>query len=260
MFTTCKKGQTAGRISRPGSEKCLPGGERKVFRVELLFRGKTKDVYRYSEEQLLLYFKDSVTGIEGRLDPGGNEVVGKLTGKGGASLRLSIHFFELLEQAGIATHYLGSGPGGNCLLVKKARSFGLEVICREKAWGSFLRRYGKYAARGQPLSSLVEFTLKDDERSDPPVTPEIMAALEIASPAEAEYMEVTARKATALIKKELAVKGLELVDIKYEFGEAAGGILLIDEISGDSMRVLQGERVLSPEEPAAILGDSGPNK
>ena len=221
--------------------------------MELLYRGKTKDIFLYAEDRLLLYFKDSVTGTGELLDPGGNEVVGEVAGKGGASLRLSIYFFELLEQAGIPTHYLGPGPGENCLLVKRARSFGLEVICREKAWGSFVRRYGKYAAEGMPLPSLVEFTLKDDDRGDPPVTVETLAALQIASPAAAGYMEEAARRATLPIKERLAEKGLELIDIKYEFGETDGRILLIDEISGDSMRVLQGNRVLLPHEPAAII-------
>ncbi|NLA26131.1 MAG: phosphoribosylaminoimidazolesuccinocarboxamide synthase [Firmicutes bacterium] len=221
--------------------------------MKLLYRGKTKDVYQFSEEKLVLYFKDSITGSDVSPDPGGNEVVGSLAGKGGASLRLSAYFFELLELAGIPTHYIGPGSEENCLLVKKTRSFNLEVICREKAWGSFLRRYGKYAVKGQPLSSLVEFTLKDDERGDPPATVAVIAALKIASPSETEYMEETARRATALIKKELASKDLELIDIKYEFGKVAGRILLIDEISGDSMRVLQGNRVLSPEEPAAVF-------
>lgn len=221
--------------------------------MELLYSGKTKDIFLYGEDSLLLYFKDCVTGSEGRLDPGGNEVIGEVTGKGSASLSLSTYFFKLLDQRGIPTHYLGMGPGENCLLVKRARSFGLEVICREKAWGSFIRRYGKYAMEGQPLPSLVEFTLKDDQRGDPPVTPAIMEALQIASPEAAEEMTGTARRVTAMIKKDLALKNLELIDIKYEFGEAGGGIILIDEISGDSMRVLQGERVLLPHELAPLV-------
>lgn len=221
--------------------------------MERLYRGKTKDIFLVAKDRLLLYFKDSVTGTGDRLDPGGNEVVGRVAGKGSASLRLSVYFFELLEQAGIPTHYLGCGPLENSLLVKRARSFGLEVICREKAWGSFLRRYGRYATAGAPLPSLVEFTLKDDQRGDPPITGETLGALKIASPAEVDYMEQTARRATALIKEHLAPKGLELIDIKYEFGEAGGRILMIDEISGDSMRVMRGDQVLLPDEPAAFI-------
>ncbi|NLA11250.1 MAG: phosphoribosylaminoimidazolesuccinocarboxamide synthase [Firmicutes bacterium] len=221
--------------------------------MERLYCGKTKDLFLWEEDRLLLSFKDSITGTGDRPDPGGNEVVGRVAGKGGASLRLSIHFFELLEEANIPTHYLGRGPSEHTLIVKQARSFGLEVICREKAWGSFLRRYGDHVTRGEPLPSLVEFTLKDDRRGDPPITAEALAALQIASPEESAYMARTARRATALIKGELSLKGLELIDIKYEFGEAEGKILLIDEISGDTMRVLLGDRVLQPHEPASFV-------
>lgn len=221
--------------------------------MKKLYSGKTKDLFCWADNTLLLRFKDSVTGTEGLVDPGGNEVVGEVAGKGSASLELSVYFFDLLEQAGIATHYLERGPAEKSLLVKKARSFELEVICREKAWGSFLRRYGNYIAKGEPLPSLVEFTLKDDGRGDPPVCREAVAALGIAGPAEIDYMERTARRATALIKERLALKGLELIDIKYEFGKTGGEILLIDEISGDTMRIIHEKRVLSPEEPASLI-------
>lgn len=221
--------------------------------MERLYRGKTKDVYLWEEDQVLLCFKDSVTGTGDRIDPGGNEVIGRVAGKGSASLRLSVHFFELLERAGLPTHYLGPGPLENSLLVKRARSFNLEVICRRRAWGSFLRRYGGHISAGEPLPGLVEMTLKDDERGDPPITGETLAALKLATAEEVSYMERTARQATALIVEELAPRGLELIDIKYEFGEAGGRILLIDEISGDCMRLLRGDRLLLPAEPASII-------
>ena len=60
--------------------------------MKRLYRGKTKDLFLFAEDRLLLYFKDSVTGTGDCLDPGGNEVVGKVTGKGNASLRLSVFF------------------------------------------------------------------------------------------------------------------------------------------------------------------------
>ena len=91
--------------------------------MELLYRGKTKDIFLDTEERLLLYFKDSVTGTGEVLDPGGNEVVGRIAGKGSTSLHLSIYFFTLLEQAGVATHFLGRGREDKCLQVKRANSF-----------------------------------------------------------------------------------------------------------------------------------------
>jgi phosphoribosylaminoimidazole-succinocarboxamide synthase len=222
-------------------------------KLEKLYSGKTKDVFLQDDGNVLLYFKDAVTGAEGRIDSGANEVIGEVEGKGNASLCLTIHFFNLLQKAGIPTHFLKVGPKENTIIVKHARSFNLEVICREKAWGSFVRRYGKYAKEGTPLQSLVEFTLKDDERGDPLITEDALVALDIASREIVDYMKDTARKATTIIKDDLASRGLELIDIKYEFGEVEGKAMIIDEVSGDSMRVVKDGKVLMQKELASAL-------
>jgi phosphoribosylaminoimidazole-succinocarboxamide synthase len=226
------------------------------LKLQKLYRGKTKDVFLQDDGNVLLYFKDAVTGAEGRIDSGANEVIGEVAGKGNASLRLTVYFFDLLQKAGIPTHFLSVGPAENTILVKHARSFNLEVICREKAWGSFVHRYGKYAVEGAPLPSLVEFTLKDDERGDPLITEDALVALNIVSRETVEYMKNTARQATTLIKNHLAAHSLELIDIKYEFGEVEGKTMIIDEVSGDSMRVVKDGKVLLQKELAlALLGE-----
>jgi phosphoribosylaminoimidazole-succinocarboxamide synthase len=49
---------------------------------------------------------------------------------------------------------------------------------------------------------------------------------------------------------------LELIDVKYEFGEVDGKTIIIDEISGDSMRVAKDGRVLLQTEfYAELFGD-----
>ncbi len=218
-----------------------------------IYSGKTKDVFELEDGSLLLKFKDTVTGTEGSIDAGGNEVIGEIAGKGGSSFQLTLYFFELLKKAGIPTHFLAVGPEDNSIIVKAARSYGLEVICREKAWGSFVRRYGKYIREGTPLPSLVEFTIKDDERGDPLITKDAIIALGIANREAVEFMEKTAQTITALLKADLAKKNLELIDIKFEFGEVDGRPVLIDEISGDSMRVVRDGRVLLQNELAEAV-------
>lgn len=220
-----------------------------------VYEGKTKDVFAMEDGNIILQFKDAVTGAEGKIDSGANAVVGAIEGKGMASLRLTVYFFELLEAAGIPSHFVSLGPVPNSIIVRSANSYGVEVICREKAWGSFVRRYGKYVTQGSPLPSLVEFTLKDDEKGDPLITTDALVALNIVTPAEAKYMARAAQEITALIKADLATRNLELIDIKYEFGNVDDKPLLIDEISGDSMRVVKDGNVLLPHELApAILG------
>lgn len=223
--------------------------------MKKLLSGKTKDVFLCQDGNVLLHFKDTVTGAQGKIDSGANEVIGEVAGKGEASFKLTVYFFDLLQKAGLQTHFIDTGPSENTILVKRARSYNLEVVCREKAWGSFVRRYGGYVQQGSPLGSLVEFTLKDDERGDPLITEDALVALNIVSPEVIRHMKDTARKATALIRDHLAEKGLELIDIKYEFGEVQGKTLIIDEVSGDCMRVVRDGRVLLQKELASALLD-----
>ncbi len=226
--------------------------------MERLYTGKTKDVFLTEDGNVLLYFKDTVTGSEGKIDSGANEVIGEIAGKGSASLLTTVYFFNLLHEEGIPTHFIGIGEefgfAANTILVKRAKSYKLEVICREKAWGSFVRRYGDYVKQGDPLPSLVEFTLKDDARGDPLITEDALVALKIVPKEAAVHMKKTAQRTTQVIKNHLAQKGLELIDIKYEFGEVDGETLIIDEISGDSMRVVRDGEVLSQNELAHSLG------
>ena len=91
--------------------------------------GKTKDVFVMDDGNIMLQFKDAVTGAEGKVDSGANAVIGEVAGKGGASLGLTLYFFELIQRAGMPTHFIELGPIENSIVVKRARSYGLEVIC-----------------------------------------------------------------------------------------------------------------------------------
>lgn len=222
-----------------------------------IYTGKTKDVFLRDDGNVLLRFKDTVTGVGDRIDSGANEVIGEVAGKGRSSFRLTLRFFELLHEAGIPTHFISVGPDENAIIARLARSFKVEVICRVKAWGSFVRRYGDYVREGDPLPSLVEFTLKDDERGDPLITEDALVALKIVSREAVDYMKVTARRATSLIAGHVNERGLELIDIKYEFGEVEGQTMIIDEVSGDSMRVARGGQILLQTElEEALLGEA----
>lgn len=205
----------------------------------LLYKGKTKDVYQMPDNQVLLRFKDDVTGTDGVFDPGANTVGLSISGMGLANLKMSLHFFRLLEEAGIKTHFVSADINQGTMVVKAAQPFGkgLEVICRRRAVGSFIRRYGAYIDSGTPLDDYVEMTIKDDERGDPLITKEGLAALGILDEARYEELVRLTQRITAVIAKELDRLKLELIDIKYEFGLAGGELVLMDEISAGNMRV-----------------------
>lgn len=205
----------------------------------MLYKGKTKDVYALDDSQVLLLFKDDVTGTDGQFDPGANTVGLQIAGIGQENLRMSVHFFQLLEEAGIRTHFVSADLEQGSMVARRARPFGqgLEVICRRRAVGSFIRRYGAYIASGAPLHNYVEMTLKDDGRGDPLITREGLAALQILTEQQYDELVDLTRRITDLLTHELARMGLELIDIKYEFGIADGQLLLMDEISAGNMRV-----------------------
>lgn len=218
--------------------------------MKLIYKGKTKDVYALDNGNYLLKFKDDVTGEDGVFDPGANTVGLTIEGAGRAGLRLSKYFFELLRDKGIPTHYIDADIEKATMTVKPAELFGngLEVICRYRAVGSFLRRYGMYAKEGQPLDAFVEFTLKDDSRQDPPITEDALVMLGILSSEEYKVIKDLTKKTANIIKEELAKKGIELYDIKFEFGRIGEEkeIALIDEISGGNMRAYKDGQYLEP--------------
>lgn len=214
--------------------------------MKKVYEGKTKTVYELEDGNYLLQFKDDVTGEGDIIDPGANTVIGKVEGKGNASLRMSKYFFEILQTAGVPTHYVDADLENNTMVVRKAECFGagLEFVCRLKATGSFVRRYGKYAQEGQPLDYLVEITLKDDLRGDPLVNDETLMQLKLMTAEEIQEVKAYTKQITRIIKEKYDELGLELIDIKLEFGRVDGKIAVIDEISGDNMRVKEDGRVL----------------
>lgn len=218
--------------------------------VKLRYTGKTKDVYELDNGQYLLKFKDDVTGENGVFDPGANTVGLVMEGAGRAGLRLTKLFFEKLNARNIPTHYIDADIESATMTVAPASVFGngLEVICRYRAVGSFLRRYGMYAQEGQPLDAFVEVTLKDDARQDPPISKSALEMLGVLSAEEYETLEQQTKQISQLVKDELGKKGIELYDIKLEFGrlKTSGEVVLIDEISGGNMRAYKDGVYIEP--------------
>ena len=218
--------------------------------MDLVYKGKTKDVYQDENGQTVLYFKDDMTGKDGVFDPGENQVGLKVEGSGKAGLQMTSFFFEKLNAANIPTHFVDSDVEKREMRVKKITVFGegLEVICRFKAVGSFIRRYGDYIEEGAELPAYVELTLKDDDRQDPFITKEALEALNILNADEYKEIVDLTVKISEVIKEELAQKNLDLYDIKLEFGrdQETGEVLLIDEISGGNMRVYKDGEYIEP--------------
>jgi len=218
--------------------------------TKLLYQGKTKDVFENADGTYTLMLKDDATGKDGIFDPGENAVGLSIAGLGRASLKLSRYYFDKITAAGISNHYLNSDLANATMTVLPATMFGggLEFICRRKAAGSFLKRYGAYAASGMDLDYFVETTLKDDGRQDPQITKEALVLLGIMTSEAYDICAELTKKIAKLIADDLEEKGLDLYDIKLEFGKNNGEIMLIDEVSSGCMRVYRGDTLVPPME------------
>jgi len=216
--------------------------------MKLVYTGKTKNVYSLENGNCMLLFKDDCTGKDGKFDPGENAVGLTIEGVGRVNLRMSVYFFEKLREAGIKTHYVSANLDDCTMEVLNARVFGkgLEVICRLKAVGSFIRRYGAYIEPGTALPYYVETTFKDDEKGDPLVTKDGLVALGVMSDAQYDSLKEQTQKITKIVADEMAARGMELYDIKFEFGYVGDEVILIDEIASGNMRVYKDGEYVDP--------------
>lgn len=217
--------------------------------MKTIYQGKTKNVLE-EDGRCYLQFKDDMTGTDGVFDTGGNQVAGSIEGAGKECLKVTKYFFEKINEAGIKTHYVSSDLDNNLMEVKRASMFGkgLEVITRFKAVGSFYRRYGLYVEEGADLPEYTEITLKDDDRDDPLITKEGLVALGILKAEEYDTIVEMNKKISNIVKDLLKEKGLDLYDIKLEYGRLEGSdeIVLIDEVSGGNMRAYHNGEYVEP--------------
>ena len=217
--------------------------------MKRVYTGKTKDVFALENGNYLLKFKDDCTGKDGVFDPGENAVGLTIDGVGDVNLRMSIYFFEKINAAGIKTHFVNADLKNTTMEVLPAKVFGqgLEVICRHKAVGSFIRRYGQYIESGADLPAYVEMTFKNDELGDPLVTKDALVALGVMSDKQYEDIKEMTQKITQIVADDLKEKGLVLSDIKFEFGyDADGNVMLIDEVASGNMRVYKDGEYIDP--------------
>ena len=216
---------------------------------KLVYTGKTKNVYALDNGNYELLFKDDCTGKDGVFDPGENSVGLTIEGVGDVNLRMSIYYFEKINAAGIPTHYVSADLSNTTMEVLPAKAFGkgLEVICRRKAVGSFFRRYSDYCTLGQDLPYYVETTFKNDALGDPLVTKDGLVDLGVMTAEQYDSLKSQTQAITKIVADDLAAKGMELYDIKFEFGyDPQGNVMLIDEVASGNMRVYKDGKYIDP--------------
>lgn len=208
----------------------------KVSFGDKLAEGKTKIIYAHPERDDLVYIlhKDGLTAGDGARRS-------ELPGKGELACLTTSNVFYLLEQEGVATHYIGM-LGGNVNLVTRCAMIPLEVVIRRIATGSYLKRHPEIAEGTRFDPTVVELFYKDDAAHDPLVTDEQILEMGLATPAEIEEMRRMGRRVFQILEAAWAKQDVTLVDLKIEFGRATddGRLLVADVIDNDSWRIWPG--------------------
>ena len=202
-------------------------------KVELLYEGKAKKVYTTEDPDVLIVdYKDDATAFDGQKK-------GTIVGKGAINNRMTNHIFKLFEKDGIPTHYIEELSDRETA-VKKVEIIPLEVIIRNITAGSFAKKMGMEEGIVLKRPTL-EFSYKNDDLHDPFINRYYALALDLATEEEINTIEKYAFQVNEIMKQYFGSLGIDLVDFKIEFGRYKGQVILADEVSPDTCRLLDKE-------------------
>ena len=194
--------------------------------------GKTKVIYENPEDPKTVYmvFKDDITAGDGVK----HDII---QGKALVDWKTNRDIFELLNRKGVRTHYVSS-PKEKVTIVKKLdRKINLEVVSRRIAAGSILK-WGNIAEGTRFDPVITQFHYKDDPLHDPMLDDKYVNYI-VKAKGGTEYSEMIRINAEVFLHLEQAFAqfGIQLIDMKLEYGIIDGDVYLIDEITGGSFRL-----------------------
>ena len=131
---------------------------------------------------LVVSYKDDATAFNG-------EKKGTIVGKGVVNNRMSNFMFKLLEEKGVPTDFVEELNDRDTVL-KKVTIVPLEVIVRNKAAGSFSKRFGVPEGTAFKCPTL-EYCLKDDALGDPMINDSQIIAIGAATKEELTLLPST---------------------------------------------------------------------
>ena len=221
-----------------------------MFLTQLIKDGKGKTVYACPDANVvILKYKDTITGHpNGMPDPGGNQVVGAIPDSSTKCLGISLALYQVLQTAGIPVAQT-ERISPDQIKVEFLQLLPLEVICRNRATGSFLRRYGQSARQGQALNGLIEFTLKNDALGDPLIVEDAVIRLGLLNREDINATKAHTTRTNNTLQAFCAGLGLELWDFKVEFGRRPDGVLVLrDELSNRTARFYRNGNLIGVDE------------
>jgi phosphoribosylaminoimidazole-succinocarboxamide synthase len=194
--------------------------------------GKTKIIYENPDgpKTAFMVFKDDITAGDGVK----HDII---QGKALIDWKTNRDIYEMLNRKGVPTHYISS-PKEKVVLIKKLdRKINLEVISRRIATGSILE-WGNITEGTRFDPVVIQFHYKDDPLHDPMLDDTYIDYI-IKTKDGGVYAEMRRLNSEIFLNLESAFAqfGIQLVDMKLEYGVIDGQVFLIDEITGGSFRL-----------------------
>ena len=195
----------------------------------MLYEGKAKQIYATDKaDEVIVYYKDDATAFNG-------EKKGQIEDKGVMNNAITSVIFEMLEKAGVKTHFIEK-LNDREQLCKKVEIVPLEVIVRNVAAGSMAKRLG--LEEGFALKTTVfELSYKDDSLGDPLINDYHAVGIGATTFEELKVIYDMTAKINDVLKTVFKEQNINLIDFKIEFGRLPDGtVVLADEISPDTCR------------------------
>ena len=197
----------------------------------LIFEGNEKQVFATDHpDQVIFHYKDVTVAYN-------NVKRARFKGKGALDNQISAILLDYLNKNGVETHFIEQlGPQEQ--LCRKIEIIPLQVVVHNRIAGSLAARLGVEEGFRHP-NTIVDLRYNNDELEDPFINRDHAVALGLATYRELDEMYNVARRVNDLLKPLFHQAGIELVDMKIEFGRASdtGAIIISDEISPDTCRL-----------------------
>jgi phosphoribosylaminoimidazole-succinocarboxamide synthase len=205
---------------------------------EMLYEGKAKKIFLTEKaDEVIHYFKDDATAFNAQKR-------GTILEKGVVNNKISARLFQYLAEGGIPSHFIRQ-LNAREMLTRRVKIIPVEVVVRNRASGSILKRLG--LEEGLIIDPpLIEFFYKNDLLGDPLITEDHIRLLKLATPVQIVELREQALKINKALKPFFEKREMILVDFKLEFGLWDGQLILADEISPDTCRfwdIQTGERM-----------------
>lgn len=197
----------------------------------LIFEGNEKQVFATDNpDQVIFRYKDVTVAYN-------NVKRARFKGKGALDNQISAILLDYLNQNGVETHFIEL-LGEKEQLCRKIEIIPLQVVVHNRIAGSLAARLGVEEGF-RHANTIVDLRYNNDELEDPFINRDHAVALGLATYQELDWMYNVARRVNDLLKPLFHKAGIELVDMKIEFGRASdtGTIIISDEISPDTCRL-----------------------